>query len=192
MKKYVFLCKKTGKPLTLHIESNPPDAECCGDTTVTLDAPHPDRALFAVNTLQEAIEARAFDVGWYNSTATQPCHGDYKPEDIDIAEMEVVFKKVSFKGPLVIAGTDIYDSRDIPWVMAKRIEGMPTLENKGRFVIVLLRHACKLAPSELREHIGEEVYFGDRYNRRELLGVTQAREEWQEFGDIELICRSGY
>ena len=187
--KFVFLHKKTGKPLTLYIEANPDGSDCCGDTSVTLseDDNYP---LFAVDTLEEAIDALMYDTPWYNSTEKSPQHGRFKKEDIEIAEMTVSYKKVIFKEPLNIGG-EVLDVHDLPWIVAKRLTQNSELKNDKHFVLVLIKKNSKLTIEQAREYIGEQVW-SDPYNKRTLLAVIPPRDIWEELAKFEMICRCTY
>lgn len=190
MDKFVFLSKKTGKPYCFSVEDNGPDADFCNDTTVRLTDSAFHEQIFTLNTLQAAVDALHFAPEWYNSDLEKPVISDEIKADIKIARMEIKFHPVAYDPPLLIKKGTV-DTRDVPKVIVKKMA--KNLPPKDSYVVVLFNtKGSDVTRKELEARIGSLVYFGSMYNKRELLAVCTAREEWADLADLELICSSGF
>ena len=179
--KYVLVHRKTGKPLTIHTESNH-GKDFCGDVTCTL-SDYDDYSMFMVDTLEEAIKTLYFDVDWYNSSETHPCHGQFTTEEMKIMRMKVIYSEVDYIPPLILSG--LVHTRDIPQNVAKQITP-DFIKTDNKYCVCLVKNS-DYTVDELKKHMGSNIYF-DPYTNRKLLGVAKAREEWADQADFELVC----
>jgi hypothetical protein len=185
---YVIIEKATGKPVRLSRDHNGSDRYACGEYRYSLvPENNPNLPIFTCKTADEAVEVLNFPPEWYNSTAESPMLGYFDKEELSVALMEVRIKPVDVGEPLVI-GKGVHSRRSLPYIVAKRI-APEAPSDKSLSVIVFDTKKAGVTVEQLKAKIGYFVYFSDsQYDKRVLYGFSEARDEWREFGDLELVC----
>jgi hypothetical protein len=181
---YVIVEKEFGRPLRLRSEHNGKDRYACGEYSYSL-VDREDLPLFECASPEAAQEIIFFPPEWYNSTAKSPTLGCYEQEDLAIYEMRVSLTLVDTREPLIIDEKGTSQRRQLPYAIAKRL-APEAPKDKPSMVVVLDTAKAGVSEDQIRERIGGYVYFG-KYDKKLLYGVAKAREEWREFGDLELV-----
>jgi hypothetical protein len=173
--KYVLIHTKTGLPLSIETESNGSDRYACGSHRYTL-TDNDSYPLFMVDTQQEAEEAMTFDTPYYNSEYNAPGHGDLSRDDMRVGILEVELKVTPIDATPLLAmdSREICNTYDIDENEVKRL--VPEIAPRKRYVAGCLKSSDKRI-AELRNRIGQDIYYSCRYDKRKLLAVIDVRPE---------------